>query len=77
MMFGLTHFKKLMIAGRKNARNSSWYKCLNVVRSCFFFIPQGIILLNALFAEVLAVPKNMKLLAIPLFELYDNAARYR
>ncbi|KAB5588417.1 Protein phosphatase PTC7 [Ceratobasidium theobromae] len=25
---------------------------------------------------VLAVPKNMKLLAIPLFELYDNAARY-
>lgn len=28
------------------------------------------------FSEVLAVPKNMKLLAIPLFELYDNAARY-
>lgn len=28
------------------------------------------------FTEVLAVPKNMKLLAIPLFELYDNAARY-
>lgn len=28
------------------------------------------------FIEVLAVPKNMKLLAIPLFELYDNAARY-
>lgn len=27
------------------------------------------------FTEVLAVPKNMKLLAIPLFELYDNAAR--
>ena len=26
-------------------------------------------------ADVLAVPKNMKLLAIPLFELYDNAAR--
>jgi hypothetical protein len=25
---------------------------------------------------VLAVPKNMKLLAIPLFELYDNSARY-
>lgn len=22
------------------------------------------------------MPKNMKLLAIPLFELYDNAARY-
>lgn len=29
-----------------------------------------------LLIEVLAVPKNMKLLAIPLFELYDNAARY-
>lgn len=28
------------------------------------------------FSEVLAVPKNMKLLAIPLFELYDNSARY-
>uniref|UniRef100_D8QCH0 Cleavage and polyadenylation specificity factor subunit 5 n=1 Tax=Schizophyllum commune (strain H4-8 / FGSC 9210) TaxID=578458 RepID=D8QCH0_SCHCM len=25
---------------------------------------------------VLAVAKNMKLLAIPLFELYDNAAKY-
>ncbi|KAJ3300630.1 hypothetical protein HK104_009287 [Borealophlyctis nickersoniae] len=27
-------------------------------------------------AELLSVPKNMKLLAVPLFELYDNAARY-
>ena len=26
--------------------------------------------------EVLAVPKNMKLLAVPLFELYDNSGRY-
>lgn len=26
--------------------------------------------------EVLSVPKNMKLLAVPLFELYDNATRY-
>jgi cleavage and polyadenylation specificity factor subunit 5 len=25
---------------------------------------------------VLSVPKNMKLLAVPLFELYDNTARY-
>ncbi|SNX82045.1 probable CF25 - polyadenylation factor [Melanopsichium pennsylvanicum] len=25
---------------------------------------------------VLAVPKNMKLLAVPLFELYDNSQRY-
>lgn len=26
--------------------------------------------------RVLSVPKNMKLLAVPLFELYDNSARY-
>ncbi|KAK9451513.1 Cleavage/polyadenylation specificity factor subunit 5 [Limtongia smithiae] len=26
--------------------------------------------------KVLSVPKNMKLLAVPLFELYDNSARY-
>lgn len=25
---------------------------------------------------MLSVPKNMKLLAVPLFELYDNTARY-
>lgn len=28
------------------------------------------------YTEVLSVPKNMKLLAVPLFELYDNTARY-
>lgn len=27
-------------------------------------------------SEVLSVPKNMKLLAVPLFELYDNTQRY-
>lgn len=26
--------------------------------------------------EVFAVPRNMKLLAIPVFELYDNSGRY-
>lgn len=32
---------------------------------------------NFLFTtEVLSVPKNMKLLAVPLFELYDNSQRY-
>lgn len=31
---------------------------------------------NVCLAEVLSVPKNMKLLAVPLFELYDNTARY-
>lgn len=25
--------------------------------------------------EILTVPKNMKLVALPLFELYDNAVR--
>lgn len=28
------------------------------------------------FTEILSVPKNMKLLAVPLFELYDNTQRY-
>ena len=37
----------------------------------FFALP-----LLILCAEVLSVPKNMKLLAVPLFELYDNTARY-
>ncbi|KAL9083864.1 MAG: hypothetical protein Q9159_005540, partial [Coniocarpon cinnabarinum] len=27
-------------------------------------------------SKVLSVPKNMKLLAVPLFELYDNSGRY-
>jgi cleavage and polyadenylation specificity factor subunit 5 len=27
-------------------------------------------------SKLLSVPKNMKLLAVPLFELYDNAPRY-
>lgn len=26
--------------------------------------------------EILTVPTNMKILAIPLFELYDNAVRF-
>jgi cleavage and polyadenylation specificity factor subunit 5 len=32
--------------------------------------------LSNISTEVLSVPKNMKLLAVPLFELYDNTARY-
>ena len=36
----------------------------------------GLVLQTHLTAEVLSVPKNMKLLAVPLFELYDNTARY-
>ena len=30
----------------------------------------------SLFQHSWSVPKNMKLLAVPLFELYDNTARY-
>jgi len=33
-------------------------------------------LIQAAATKVLSVPKNMKLLAVPLFELYDNTARY-
>lgn len=40
------------------------------------FIPAGLLLIRFGAAEVLSVPKNMKLLAVPLFELYDNTARY-
>ncbi|KAK9459695.1 Cleavage/polyadenylation specificity factor subunit 5 [Lipomyces oligophaga] len=35
-----------------------------------------IYLINLPKHKVLSVPKNMKLLAVPLFELYDNPARY-
>lgn len=38
--------------------------------------PAGLALLTIQSTEVLSVPKNMKLLAVPLFELYDNTARY-
>jgi len=47
---------------------------------CFPALSYGFIVDGGLtvdrIAEVLSVPKNMKLLAVPLFELYDNAARY-
>ncbi|KDN39155.1 cleavage and polyadenylation specificity factor, 25 kDa subunit [Tilletiaria anomala UBC 951] len=33
-------------------------------------------LINMPPTKILAVPKNMKLLAVPLFELYDNSQRY-
>jgi cleavage and polyadenylation specificity factor subunit 5 len=37
-----------------------------VLTGRFFFLSLGIF----------SVPKNMNLLAVPLFELYDNSARY-
>src|SRR5438105_3397111 len=43
-----------------------WGWCLFVVLSFAMVIT----------VEMLSVPKNMKLLAVPLFELYDNTARY-
>ncbi len=42
-------------------------------RLCFDPIPEALLTPST---EVLSVPKNMKLLAVPLFELYDNTARY-
>ncbi len=32
--------------------------------------------MHAPFSGYFAVPRNLKLLAVPLFELYDNAQRY-
>lgn len=41
-----------------------------------FWLILELVLLTIDQTEVLSVPKNMKLLAVPLFELYDNTARY-
>jgi hypothetical protein len=46
-------------------RSPSFFRCVFTWGTHVYFLT----------VEVLAVPKNMKLLAIPLFELYDNAAR--
>lgn len=32
--------------------------------------------LSLFHTELLSVPRNMKLIAVPLFELYDNVAHY-
>lgn len=34
------------------------------------------LLLSLIFSGLFGVPSNMKLHAIPVFEFYDNAARY-
>jgi cleavage and polyadenylation specificity factor subunit 5 len=61
---------------RKNAKSCSLCRCQNEVRDLYFLEGgHGNVRLVLAGEEVLAVPKNMKLLAIPLFELYDNAAR--
>lgn len=53
------------------------FPCPDARKECVFcHLTHPSLYWSALRAEVLAVPKNMKLLAIPLFELYDNAARY-
>lgn len=45
--------------------------------SCNYLLPGAIRPLTCYpTTEVLSVPKNMKLLAVPLFELYDNSQRY-
>ena len=58
---------------RKSARSSSWFICLRGVSLVLVRVSMPDEVFRK--TEVLAVPKNMKLLAIPLFELYDNAAR--
>ena len=57
---------------QRRPKSSSSSKCLKRVST----ILSDRLYFLTLSPEVLAVPKNMKLLAIPLFELYDNAARY-
>ena len=57
---------------RRNARSCSWFRCQSEVSWEYVAVMTCV---HKHSAEVLAVPKNMKLLAIPLFELYDNAAR--
>jgi hypothetical protein len=62
--------------GPKSARNCTSFNYLEAVRlaiSCFSRVK---FLLTISCTEVLSVPKNMKLLAVPLFELYDNVQRY-
>jgi cleavage and polyadenylation specificity factor subunit 5 len=51
---------------------------IQLPRSSTSAIPQtlNLLLITGDDSEVLSVPKNMKLLAVPLFELYDNTARY-
>ena len=79
-----THSYQLISPSQKNAKSYSLCRCLNEVRLCltwrsiFLGCSRDLFLTSAPISvrvEVLAVPKNMKLLAIPLFELYDNAAR--
>lgn len=69
-----TRSSRRISPSRRSVRSCSLYRCLNAVRSLYCLLP--FITPLTRYAEVLAVPKNMKLLAIPLFELYDNAARY-
>lgn len=54
----------------------STYHCILFVLLLFAEMDSCSVFHRVVMVEVLAVPKNMKLLAIPLFELYDNAARY-
>jgi hypothetical protein len=59
---------------QRNARSSTSSSSLEAVR-----LPTLVLILTFhadITTEVLSVPKNMKLLAVPLFELYDNTARY-
>ena len=63
-----------MSLGQRSVKSYILYNSLAVVSSTFNSVHTGHLL--TIPTEVLSVPKNMKLLAVPLFELYDNTARY-
>ena len=63
-----------MSPGRKSARSFTSYNYPKAVRRTPVVHSNKLLTVSVL--EVLSVPKNMKLLAVPLFELYDNTARY-
>jgi len=63
-----------MLRGRRSVRSCISFSFLDRVSSSFLSKLETKLIIGAI--EVLSVPKNMKLLAVPLFELYDNTARY-
>src|SRR5437868_6115985 len=60
-------------------RMGLWWCLGDIYFVCFFWGWCLFVVLSfpmVITVEMLSVPKNMKLLAVPLFELYDNTARY-
>jgi len=66
-----------MLRDRKSARNCILSNFHGKVCCSPLHLKSRVVEIQLISAtEVLSVPKNMKLLAVPLFELYDNTARY-